>query len=87
MQDAFIYHLSGWIDSSWKKTLAENLASRINLFDGIVTLTGCEKDKYFREDLFLVFLTKVFYDKDVNRITESQTPEGVRRTVRRVSVD
>lgn len=87
MQDAFIYHLSGWIDSSWKKTLAESLASGINLFDSIMTLTGCEKDKYFREDLFLVFLTKVFYDKDVNRITESQTPEGVRRTVRRVSVD
>ena len=89
--DSYVYQKTGYIDQQWKRQLAENL-SRMDIYSAMNTLLGCEKDKYFREDLFLVYLTKVFYDEVNGRVSENVPPSGltsatVRKPVRRSVVE
>ena len=60
--DSYLYSKTGYVDAAWKKSLADRLSTGIDLYSVMSELQKAELNGYFREDLFLMSLTKAFFD-------------------------
>ena len=87
--DSYLYSKTGYIDQSWKKTLANKLANLINILSAMEDLQKSELNGFFREDLFFVYLSKTFFSSPSvpTGVTQTTTNTNIpKRTGRRLIV-
>lgn len=71
--DSYLYSKTGFIDAPWKQSLARKLSSSLDLYSVMEELQKSELNGYFREDLFLMALTRAFFDNSRNEVPAGLT--------------
>lgn len=83
--DSYLFASTGYLDAPWKKGLATRLSS-LDLYSIINELQKAELNGYYREDLFLTYLSRAFFDPKMPQGIVRQPSAGVNPSSGRVRV-